>query len=151
MENIETNEPQENEIPTLPQRPYWRKLLNRLGCLLLFMVWLVVMAMPCFFVTLVVEKEIIYSRSELPEDEIRLFLLDDPDQRGFGLQIGSIRSGGAEEGEYCVATSVHYLMWKGEEENVSFCNCYVVLGDQWTPTIMGGDANCQDISQNSLE
>lgn len=125
----------EAQTPFAPARPqagnFGQRWLKRLGCLLLFLVWLLVMLMPCAFVTLLVEKELTYNLSELPEHQWRLFLMDGKDERGFGLSRPSIESGGADEGAYCIATQINYFLWEGEGVDTRYCNCYQRIDGTW--------------------
>jgi hypothetical protein len=138
--------PQEEEFeasaPPPPPRSRVRQFANRAGCCLIFVLWLGVMAIPIFFVVMLVQKEVVISRSDLPEHEFRIFLLEEPRQRGFGLEQGDIVSGGEEEGLYCVKTHVDYFLWEGEGEDVAYCECFEKLGDTWAQTLLG-DENCQ--------
>jgi hypothetical protein len=114
-----------------------------LGCLIAFLIWLGAMAFPCAFVTLLVEKELVFSLSALPEHQVRLFLLDSPEERGLGLARPEIVSGGEAEGAYCIRIRVRYLMWVGEAQAVDYCDCYEKINGEWSPTLIGGDKNCQ--------
>lgn len=128
------------ETPAPKSHPR-RSVLRRLGCLVAIVVWgFLLCALPFGFVTLLVEKEIVIPLSDKPEHEIRLFLLDEPDQRGVGLSRPNLES--QTEGAYCVKTSLHYLIWEGEGENLNYCDCYEKFGDSWGLTFIG-DANCQ--------
>jgi hypothetical protein len=144
---------QSNPIPPNPmyeaafaRRRRWesaKRWLRRSGCLILFLVWLALMAFPCTLVTLLVNRELTYQRSDLPDHHLRLFLLQQPDERGFGLERGSIKSGSEEEGQYCIVTTVNYLLWEGEGKDIHYCNCYEKIGEEWSPTLVGGDEYCQ--------
>jgi hypothetical protein len=123
-----------------------RYYARRAGCGLLFVFWLALMSLPCLLVNLVVYKEIIIPRGDLPGQETRLFLLDSPDQRGLGLSTSSLKSGGEAAGQYCLITQVSYFMWEGEGEGLSYCNCYENMGGEWAVTLAGGDKNCQALA-----
>jgi hypothetical protein len=101
-----------DEIP-LPQREIRRRSpLRTCGCLVALLVWLVILVIfPCGFVTLLVEKEIRFSLSDLPDNELRLFLLNSEEVRALGLQRPDIYSGGEDEGEYCILITTSYLAW----------------------------------------
>jgi len=119
------------------------KILRRLGCGLLLVLWLGVMALPCAFVTLLVEKEIVLTRSSLPEHQTRIFFLDAEDERGFGLSHTTVKSGGADAGQVCLLTRVDYLMWAGEGKPVRYCDCYEKIDETWQATLIGGTRDCQ--------
>lgn len=148
MEN-EAQVPNPNPTPPPPPAPARtqglsrpRKWFRRFGCCLLLIVWFVLMLMPCFFVTLLVEKDIVISRSSVPDHEWRVFILEEPDERGFGFTSGKIVSGGSDEETVCVVTSVDYLLWEGESEPDTYCNCFERVGEGWSTTLAGGDADC---------
>jgi len=105
-------------------------------------VWLLLMLTPCFFVTLLVEKDVVLHLSSVPDHELRVFILEDPDQRGFGFSRGKIVSGGSDEQTVCVVTSVSYLLWRGEGQPDKHCNCFERVGDDWSTTLAGGDKDC---------
>jgi hypothetical protein len=127
------------EQPVLPQP---RKIRYRTACPLMLLIWIPVLICPCFFVTLLVEKEITFKRSDVPEHEYRIFFMDNPDTRGFGLSRGRVESGGVDEESVCIVTSVDYLMWVGESEPVRYCSCYEETGEEWVQTLYG-DENCE--------
>lgn len=140
---METEAPPQDPTPAPPpgrSRP--RRWFRRLGCCLLLIVWFVLMLMPCFFVTLLVEKDIVISRSSVPDHEFRIFILEEPNERGFGFSSGTIVSGGGDEQTVCVVTSVDYLLWEGEAEPDTHCNCFERAGEGWSTTMAGGDADC---------
>src|SRR5574341_195297 len=118
--------------PVTPTNSALKRTLRRMGCLLLFCVWLAMMTLPCFFITLLMQKEIILSRSDLPEHYFRLFLIDSVDNGGVGITRGDITDGSATEGKYCIKTSVTYLMWQGSAAPLAYCSCYEQIEGTWS-------------------
>lgn len=119
------------------------RYLRRFGCGILIVIWIGVLLLPCAFVTLLVEKEITLSRSDIPGDEYRLFLLEEPDQRGIGFSRTKTYSGDRGGDTVCLLTDVDYLLWEGSGEGSVYCNCYEKLDSAWSPTVVGADANCE--------
>ena len=52
--------------------------------------------MPCGVVTLITQNEILWKRSSIPDDELRIWLLSDPDQRGIAIGNGYVTKNGAD-------------------------------------------------------
>lgn len=139
---------QQEERPQIDMVVRRGSLLRRCGCLLGIILWmLLLIILPCGFVTLLVEKEIRFSLSDLPDDELRIFLLNSDETRGIGFQRPDIYSGGADEDAYCIITSTHYFVWEGDAQNVKTCNCYQKIEDEWVSVLVGGDENCNPSSE----
>lgn len=142
---VERNPEYERAFKMMRLRQTGRRWLRRGGCFLVVLLWLACMLTPCFFVTLAVRKEIVYSRSDIPDHQYRIFLIEDPDRRGIGVVRGGIKSGGEDEKTACVAISVDYFLWESEGESVDYCNCYEKAGNEWVSTVVGGASNCQPL------
>lgn len=154
---VEDEAIEHEEAPPPPPPPSLAARIKRglrcFGCLFAFTLWLGLMATPCAFITLIVEKELVFERSDIPDHEVRLFMLDDSqwDARGLGLQIGSIKSGGEDEDEVCILVDTDYLIWEGEAEPLDdFCECYERIDDTWSITLLG-DANCEPLEFDFAE
>jgi hypothetical protein len=148
MENstpVERNPEYAKSFARMRRQQTFKRALRRFGCGLAIAIWLVVMLLPCLLVTLLVQKEIVIKRGDIPEHEYRLFLLENQDERGFGLSRGSIASGGEGEQNACILTRVNYFLWEGEAENKIYCDCYEKTGDDWSAVLIGGDADCQPV------
>lgn len=138
--------PAETPVPSSPRSP-----VRGCGCWVLGAVWLILLlGFPCAFVTLMVEREIVIGVGDLPDEEIRIFLLNDSDNRGIGVQRPDIFS--QEDGAYCLLIRTNYFLWEGDESDpLTRCNCYEKTGDAWSPVMVGGDENCQPISFDTSE
>jgi hypothetical protein len=91
--------------------------LRRLGYLLVILVWLILMSLPLFSFVLAARNQLQIGSSE--GNHIRIFLVQEKDAEGLGLEIkrlDSINPG-------CAETSVRYFMWTGRPANVTFCQC----------------------------
>jgi len=121
---------------------------RRLGCGGLFLLWAVLMLSPCALLTLVAQGEMTYSHSEIPNDELRVFMIQEQDERGFGLSRTSVESGSRDGDQVCLVTSISYLMWEseGDNESLAYCNCYERSADFWSPTLIGGDESCNPLA-----
>ncbi len=118
--------------------PLW--WARHIGCGLLLAVWFLLMLSPCVFITVLVQGEFTIQLSDRPNHQLRIFNVDTDDSRGFGFSIGNIQR--ETEEEVCVVTQVRYIMWRGENEPVDYCQCYTRSEQQW----IGGavlDAQCQ--------
>lgn len=119
--------------PTM-NRSFKNLFIRRCVCLSFIVVSILLFVAPCFFVTLMVRGELVFSLSDRPGHEVRLFRLSEKDLGGVGLTWSSLKNE-TDDGDYCLQTSVKYLVWEGEGENLSYCQCYAKVGnDEWNPT-----------------
>jgi hypothetical protein len=112
------------------------KPLSRGGCLLAFLVWLVIMTVPLFALVLAVKGELTWRRGDFIEDRIWLVnnSVEDGQEeaRGLGYSSSRILSDQIKvDGPICVRTRVRFFLWKGRSETIEFCDCY-------TPAVGGG-------------
>lgn len=94
--------------------------LRRLAIVLLLFVWALIMAFPVVAVLLATQNQI--QIGEEQGRQVRLFLLQEPEQEGIGLEWA--RPVGRGDEAPCLQTSIFYLMWVGEGQNVTFCQCF---------------------------
>lgn len=126
-------------IPRPLRTPLW--FIRRLGCSLMVVIWLLLMASPCLFVTVLVRGEATYNFSDKPGHQIRLFRVQSDTALGFGLSLGTLKN--EKDGDFCVLTQVRYLLIEGETENVNYCQCY----DDNGPNAAIVNAQCQIIEK----
>lgn len=132
-------------IPRAKMTPF--KLLRRMGCGAMLAVWFALMLSPCVIVTVLVEGEFVVKLSDKPNHNLRMFNVDTDDRRGFGFSYGEVERETDEE--LCVITHVRYIMWRGENSPVDYCQCYARSGDVW----LGGpvlDEACEVVREVSL-
>lgn len=98
--------------------------LRRLGCAVALVFWFALLMLPCFFFMLLRDGEIVMPQGELPGQEIRVWLVSEIDQRGFGLSRPVIIPG-SDPNQMCMVTHVDYYLWAGESESISYCECYM--------------------------
>ena len=90
---------------------------RRLGCLLLFLLWLAVMSLPLLSVLLAARGQIQLGSAE--RTQVRVFLLQERNVEGVGVEWS--RPLRREPG--CQQTTITYFMWRGPGENVRFKSC----------------------------
>ncbi len=91
----------------------------------LFLVWLVVMLIPCFAITLVMRGEMEWKRGDYDGD--RVWLIQERDQRGIGYAASRVTSDGRSTGgPLCVRTQTRFFLWKGvsDGDTSDWCECY---------------------------
>lgn len=104
-----------------------RGCLGRLGCGAMFFVWLFFVMLPTFLLIMAMQGELgLWHGGDVPEPEahpiILVRLLMDIDTQGFSVTTSSIAS--QTETAACMQTHVQFLLWEGEGEAVSYCDCY---------------------------
>jgi hypothetical protein len=115
------------ESEVLDEIPRRRGCLGRLGCGALLVIWLFFVMLPTFLLILAIQGELgLWHGGDIPEPEahpmILVRLLMDIDNQGFSVTTSSIV--GQTETNACVQTHVRFLLWEGEGEDVSYCDCY---------------------------
>lgn len=120
---------------TTPPRP--RSLLRRLGCILALALWFFLLLTPCFLIRLATEGELRLRLGDAPDQEARVWLVMEADQRGVGYSMPSVYAG-EDTASVCVQTDVRYLLWVGTEAGkpVTYCECHSrpSADDDWTLT-----------------
>jgi hypothetical protein len=96
-------------------------VLRRFGCLILLVLWFSFVLSPCVLITLAQQGEITFSQGELPGQQFRAWLIMEIDQRGMGISSTSQHE---ISGEQCVQTNVNFVLWEGEAEPTSYCECF---------------------------
>lgn len=102
-----------------------KRWLRRLFYLLFFILWLVLMAFPFVAFTLATNGEMRIGG----ESYLRLFLVQEIDANGVGFEWRRE----ALSAESCLRTSVGYLMWEGDSEGVSYCQCFDPVTNEALP------------------
>jgi hypothetical protein len=133
--------PPESELDTEPTDETPRRVrrgpLYRLGCVLGVLVWLVLLLVPCMFITLAARGEITFDTGALPDQRFRMWLIMEARQRGIGIEWPSVHAVDEQE---CLQVDVRFLLWTGAaQEPVSYCQCYTRQGENWIATESIGD------------
>ena len=89
------------------------------------LLWLVVILTPCLALTLASQGEIRLRSGPAPEEELRLWLVQDAQRAGLAISHASRRD---SESRHCFQTEARFLLWRGqqldEETATTFCSCY---------------------------
>ena len=85
---------------------------------MVIIVWLFIMAFPVVAFTLSTRGQINLGNEQ--GNHIRIFLLQEVDNEGVGFEW----TRETRRSENCLTTSINYLMWDGEGEPVTFCQCF---------------------------
>jgi hypothetical protein len=127
----EDNEAAEISAASPPPR---RRPLRRLGCAMGLVIWLILMTLPCIFFMLATRNEITIGLGEMPNQELRIWLIMDADRRGLASSIPAAHSGENDD-EVCLQTDVRYFLWQGDaDEVITYCECYVRADEDWSFT-----------------
>jgi hypothetical protein len=108
--------------------PRRRRIL--LGCGVAL--WFAFLMLPCFFLIMLTQGQIVIRTGDLPEQSIRLWLVNEARQRGFGIAVPSTHAG--VDGQSCLQTQVNFISWVGSGEPATYCECYSreAEGGEWS-------------------
>ncbi len=102
-----------------------RRSLKRVARLLFLLVWLTLVLTPCLAFVLAARNELRIRTGPAPEQELRLWLVQDSRRAGLALSRAHEQEVG---GQRCFLTDVSFLLWRGQhldqETATSFCSCY---------------------------
>lgn len=103
-----------------------RSPLRRLGCGVLVVFWFVLLLLPLAMFVLAVQGDITVPRFDAVPDPqehplLQVRLVMEVDYRGLGITSTSVHTG---ENELCIQTQVRFLLWEGEGDPATFCDCY---------------------------
>lgn len=94
------------------------------GCCLLGVLGLLsLILVPCFGLTLVLQRELTWQRGPLEVE--RVWLINETDMAGLAYSSTRINIS-TPEGQTCVQTSVTFWLWRGASETVTYCECYAL-------------------------
>jgi hypothetical protein len=124
-ENAHTDDHPEIEFVVKVKRPGLRW---RAGCVLVLLIWLAVMMLPLGLIVLAVEGNITIAHGgDIPNPHehprMRLNLIMEIDFRGISVTRSALIHNG--ENDLCVQTAVNFVLWEGDGEPATFCDCYV--------------------------
>ena len=106
-----------------------KRWLRRLGYFIGLILWLVLMAFPFVAFTLATNGELKIGS----ESYLRLFLVQEAEANGIGVEWRRELF----QPDNCLRTSVSFLMWEGESEGVTFCQCFDPVTNEALP-VAGG-------------
>ncbi|MFN8527055.1 MAG: hypothetical protein U0670_24995 [Anaerolineae bacterium] len=104
------------------QRVANRRPRRRLGCIFALALWFVCALVPCLGITLATQGEFTVSLGSFPDQQLRVWLVSEAQERGIGYSLPTISQSG--ENAVCVQTDVRYLLWAGSGDTSVFCDCY---------------------------
>ncbi len=119
-----------------------RSPLQRLGCGVLLVIWFAMLMLPCFLGILATQGQITISTGNAPGQELRIWLIMEPFERGLGISSASARYDG--DNRFCLDTSVNYLMWAGNVEPSPYTECYERENANAAWTFISADSNEDD-------
>lgn len=94
-----------------------KRWLRRLVYFLIALLWLLIMVFPIFAFTLATRGEMNWGQEG--GRQVRLFLLQEKDVDGIGLQISRPQT----DNPTCINTRVSYFLWEGTGQNSQYCSC----------------------------
>ncbi len=116
-----------------------RRVLRRIGCGILIVLWFMLLTLPCLAVVLATQHEIVLAHSDIPDDNFRIWLIQDARQRG--IAISNSRRVDGPNGAICTVTDGKFLMWQGQPADPPhFCSCYTHQDNTWSSVAEGEDA-----------
>ena len=84
--------------------------------------WFLVLLSPCIVIVMATQGQIAFSQGDLPGQELRIWLIQEAREQGLGISTTSAVH--IQPGADCVQTSVFYLLWLGEGQPATYCDCY---------------------------
>ena len=112
-----------------PIAPQKRRVIRRIGCVLLLAVWFVIMLMPCGLFYLAANGEIRLEHHSIPQPHahprLLISLISEKEDRGVRIESSS-PSRILDDTSLCVETAVAFILWEfsGGNQDVRFCDCY---------------------------
>jgi hypothetical protein len=122
------------------------KLARRLGCGVLLALWFLLMLTPCAVIALATQGEIKLTYSDLPDDELRIWMISSSQARGIGISnsrrvIPALTVSEAPGSEtMCQVINVSFVMWQGQGDPVQQCYCYGKDNGRWQTRAEGASA-----------
>ena len=105
--------------------PRARNSLKRLLRVIFILFWLTLLLSPCLGLVLAARGELRIRTGAAPEQETRLWLVQEARRAGLALSHVSER---LSDSQRCFQTDVRFLLWRGQELDgntaTSFCSCY---------------------------
>ncbi len=115
------------------RRAWWK----RPGCLLQLAVWVIIMMIPLIIMVLALQGDItIAHRGDVPNKfqhpffQVRLVM--EVDYRGLNITNSSILR--EDTDNMCIETHARFLLWEGEGEPATYCQCYTRVELGWQTT-----------------
>ncbi len=120
------------------------KLVRRVGCGALVILWFLFLLTPCFVIVLATQGEIVLTHSDLPGHAFRVWSISERGLRG--IAFSTARRVSAENDISCTVADVRFLMWEVSAEFAESvrpshqCSCYARQGNLWNSVAEGQEA-----------
>ena len=115
-----------------------KRRLRRLGCGALLVLWFLLLLTPCLAVVLLTQREIVLTHSDVPNDDFRVWLIQEAGQRG--IAISNSRRVTVPNDAVCTLIDVRFLLWQGKGDPNHYCSCYARQADSWSSIAEGAEA-----------
>src|SRR5258707_1210353 len=97
------------------------------------------LTLPCIAIVLATQGEIVLAHSDLPNDDFRVWLIQQPRERGIALSNSHRVSG--TDGSVCTIIDAHFVLWEGQQvASPHYCSCYKQQDGNWNSTAEGDEA-----------
>jgi hypothetical protein len=114
------------------------KPLKRLGCGVLLVAWFLLLLAPCLLFVLAVQRQIEITYSDVPQDSLRIWSIQERDLRG--IAVSNSRRVSAPNDVTCTIIDVRFLLWEGQADSSHQCSCYTRANNNWMSIAEGADA-----------
>lgn len=118
-----SEEPEETSTLAAPVSTR-RHPLRRAGCAIGLLLWAVFMIAPCFLCVLATQGQITISLGSAPDQQARIWLLNEAHERGIGISWPSARYS-QDEKTVCVQTDTRFVLWAGTGQPATYCECFI--------------------------
>lgn len=113
-----------------------RSPLRRIGCGIALTLWFLLLLTPCIMVYAASLGEITIPQGDLPGQSIRLWMIQEARSQGIG--IASTSALNIDENTRCLQTDNRFLLWRGSEPPVTYCECFRRSGGEGRWDFIGG-------------
>jgi hypothetical protein len=127
----EQNPNADQSIPSTASSPKRRSLLQQVGCSIGILFWIILLLTPCLCLTLASQGEIAIRLGDIPGQSLRVWLVNESRERGISIAWPVLHSRENSD-NVCLQTDVRFVLWMGQGNATSYCDCYTRSDDQWT-------------------
>ncbi|PJF28188.1 MAG: hypothetical protein CUN53_01240 [Phototrophicales bacterium] len=99
-----------------------RSPLRRIGCGIALTLWFLLLLTPCIMVYAATQGEITIPQGDLPGQVIRLWMIQEARLQGIGVSSTSVLT--IDSDTRCLQTDNRFLLWRGSELPVTYCECF---------------------------
>ena len=134
-----------SQPPKLPRIrfafPSRRSRLGRWGCRLAVVVWFLILLTPCFCLAFASQGELSVRLGDIPGQSLRVWLLSESRQRGFGISRPSVVASSVV-GQVCLQTDVSFILWTGSEDATTYCECFAQSANSTWDVVSNNQGSC---------